>query len=214
MQWNFWQHNKPNINFNYLGTNNKFNFRYTRAKNVWGGWFLSGNHDNHQNLVQSILPYRFWLIFMGMKQKIKMADSKSWDFQNHKFSIFFCKRLSHINSLCINLSYLPKNQYLKKHKKNITYTNKFFTKTVNKNICIFYHNFWTNYDSGSLRSLKWLSAPQFCERYLCSWQKIARICHKIIRKLKYKGETSLLWHPRWMWSTCHCYEFLCVHSLL
>ena len=42
MQWNFWQYNKPNIIFNYLGTDNKFNlnFRYTRAKNFFCCCFL------------------------------------------------------------------------------------------------------------------------------------------------------------------------------
>ena len=56
---------------------------------------FSGNQGKHQNFDPSILPYKFGLIFMGMKQKkifffskkkFKMADSKkahfskSWKF--------------------------------------------------------------------------------------------------------------------------------------
>jgi len=43
---------------------------------------FSGNQGKHQNFDPSILPYKFGLIFMGMKQKkkIKMADSKKAHF--------------------------------------------------------------------------------------------------------------------------------------
>ena len=44
---------------------------------------FSGNQGKHQNFNASILPYKFGLIFMGMKQtkifwekKFKMANSK------------------------------------------------------------------------------------------------------------------------------------------
>ena len=40
---------------------------YTRAKNVWSGWFLTGNHDSHENWVPSILHNNLCLI--SMKQK-------------------------------------------------------------------------------------------------------------------------------------------------
>ena len=42
---------------------------YTRAKNVWGGWLLAENQDNHQNFDPSLPPKKLWLIFMGGKGK-------------------------------------------------------------------------------------------------------------------------------------------------
>ena len=49
--------------------------------------------------------------------------------------------------------------------------------------CIFRHNkiwlesiscrFWSNWDLDTLSTSKWLSRPQFNERYSCSWQKNA-----------------------------------------
>ena len=38
-------------------------------KNVWDGFFLAGNHNNHKNWVPSILSHNLCLISMGMKQK-------------------------------------------------------------------------------------------------------------------------------------------------
>ena len=34
--------------------------------NVYAGVFLTGNYDNHKDWVPSMLPYKIWLIFMGM----------------------------------------------------------------------------------------------------------------------------------------------------
>ena len=71
---------------------------YTPPKNVWGGPFLAGNNSNHQNFDPSLLPYKCWLIFVGMKQiflfffekqKTKWPTQKTWDFQICRFSIFF-----------------------------------------------------------------------------------------------------------------------------
>ena len=41
----------------------------------------------------ALLPYKCWLIFMGMKQKKypKWSTQKNWVFHLHKFSIFFSK---------------------------------------------------------------------------------------------------------------------------
>ena len=61
----------------------------------------------------------------------------------------------------------------KKHEKH--YTNEcFFTKSQksrNRNICVLCHNFWPNYNLDLLSTSKWPSEPQFCERYVCRWQK-------------------------------------------
>ena len=61
----------------------------------------------------------------------------------------------------------------KKHEKH--YTNEcFFTKSQksrNINICVLCHNFWPNYNLDLLSTSKWPSEPQFCERYVCRWQK-------------------------------------------
>ena len=44
---------------------------YSGAHISWPKMFLAGNQVNHQNLVPSILTYKFGLIFMGKKQKKK-----------------------------------------------------------------------------------------------------------------------------------------------
>ena len=72
---------------------------YTGGRNVWSGWFLAGNQDNHQSFIPSLISKNLWLIFMGMKQKnfffekqnSKWPTQKNWVFQNHQFSIFFFK---------------------------------------------------------------------------------------------------------------------------
>ena len=43
--------------------------------------------------------------------------------------------------------------------------------TVSRLICVLCHNFWTNYDLDLISTSKWMSEFQFCERYLCRWQK-------------------------------------------
>ena len=66
-----------------------------------------------------------------------------------------------------------KQRKCKKHEKH--YTNEcFFTKSQksrNRNICVLCHNFWPNYNLDLLSTSKWPSEPQFCERYVCRWQK-------------------------------------------
>ena len=57
---------------------------YSGAHISWHELFLAEKQGNYQNLDPSMLTYKFWLIFMGMKQKqkkvekkkIKMADSQ------------------------------------------------------------------------------------------------------------------------------------------
>ena len=44
--------------------------------------------------------------------------------------------------------------------------------TVCRLICVLCHNFWTNYYLDLFSTSKWLSELQFCDRYLCRWQKI------------------------------------------
>ena len=43
--------------------------------------------------------------------------------------------------------------------------------TVVKSICDLCCSFWSNWDLDTFSPSKWPSAPQFCERYICSWQK-------------------------------------------
>ena len=43
--------------------------------------------------------------------------------------------------------------------------------TVFKSICDLCFSFWSNWELDTFRHSKWPSAPQFCERYICSWQK-------------------------------------------
>ena len=57
--------------------------------------FGPGNQGNHQNFNLSLLSYKCWLIFIGMKQKkgkFKIQNGrlkKKWEFQLPQFSIFF-----------------------------------------------------------------------------------------------------------------------------
>ena len=45
--------------------------------------FWAGSHGNHHNWVPSVLSNRFWLIFMGMKQRNwELVDSKKMSFSN------------------------------------------------------------------------------------------------------------------------------------
>ena len=60
--------------------------------------FGAENQSNHQNFEKSLLSYKFWLIFIWMKQNFfflknifKWPTQKNWDFQLPQFSIFFPK---------------------------------------------------------------------------------------------------------------------------
>ena len=83
----------------YTKKTDKDRKKYNPPKNLWGGLFLAGNHNNHKNWVPSILPHNLCLISMRMKQKkfflinkySEWPTQKNWDFQNHQFSIFFAK---------------------------------------------------------------------------------------------------------------------------
>ena len=61
---------------------------YTGAKNVWGGWFLAGNDNNHKNWVPFILPHNLCLIFMRMKQFFFFFWKKNQNGQLKKTEIF------------------------------------------------------------------------------------------------------------------------------
>ena len=72
------------------------NIANTGGWNVWGGWNLTGNQDNHQNFVPSLISKNLWLIFLGMKDFFsfernipKLPTPKNWGFQNRQFSIIF-----------------------------------------------------------------------------------------------------------------------------
>ena len=53
------------------------------------------------------------------------------------------------------------------------------TKIGNGNICSLCHNLWTNQNLDLLSTSKSSSEPQFCERWIYSWQKMARNGRKI-----------------------------------
>ena len=64
---------------------------------------FSENQGKHQNFDSSILPYKFGLIFMGIKQKkifffekknSKWPTQKKFIFQNRQFSKFFRENFS------------------------------------------------------------------------------------------------------------------------
>ena len=66
---------------------------------------FSGNQGKHQNLDTSILPYKFGLIFIGMKQKkfffskknSKWPIQKKLIFQNRQFSKNFRENFSDLS---------------------------------------------------------------------------------------------------------------------
>ena len=73
-----------------MGHIKEFIGSYSDDHIIWHELFWAWNQSIHQNLVRFMLTYKFWLIFMEIKQKIffekklkfKMADSKNWEFQN------------------------------------------------------------------------------------------------------------------------------------
>ena len=103
---------------NVLITDNLF--WYTGAHISWHELFLAGNQSNYQNLVPSMLIYKFWLIFMEMKQiffffwkkKSKWQIQKNWVFQLRQlrqFSIFFM-RISGINPCICRINSCERHQ--------------------------------------------------------------------------------------------------------
>ena len=61
-------------NFLQICTLWRYNYETSQPKSV-------SVQGNHQNWVPSLLPYKCWLIFIGMKQKkFQMADSKKLRF--------------------------------------------------------------------------------------------------------------------------------------
>ena len=60
-------------------------------KNVWDGWFLAWNQSYHQNWVPFILPYKFRLIFVGMKQKNISKNEKKYKMADSKKTLIFSK---------------------------------------------------------------------------------------------------------------------------
>ena len=61
--------------------------------------------------------------------------------------------------------------------RNVKNTNVWFCtkykKNGNKKICILCHSFWTNQNLCKLSTSKWLLLPQFFERWIYIWQKMA-----------------------------------------
>ena len=49
---------------------------------------FSGNQGKHQNFDPSILPYKFGLILMGMKQKKKKFEKKKSKWPTQKNDVF------------------------------------------------------------------------------------------------------------------------------
>ena len=66
------------------------------------------------------------------------------------------------------------NRYDTKRKYAKNANECFCTKSPkigNGNICSLCHNLWTNQILDLLSTSKWPSEPQFCERWIYSWQK-------------------------------------------
>ena len=70
--------------------------------------------------------------------------------------------------------------------KNTNFANVCFwpksQKNKNGNICSLCHNLWNNQNLDPLSTSKWPSEPQFCERWMYSWQKNGQ-------KWSYNGHT-------------------------
>jgi len=58
----------------------------------------------------------------------------------------------------------------KKHQTKEAFFTK-LQKNGNRNIFVLGHNNGSKEDSDPFSTSKWLSEPQFCESYSCSWQK-------------------------------------------
>ena len=100
----------------------------------------------------------------------EMKDTDKWPFYNHIWP-FFCQLYVYLSQnwgsdsrfemLFTSKSYLVQKLW---HKTQKTHNNE------NGNTCILCHKFWTNQN---LEPSKWLSEPQFCERWIYIWQKMA-----------------------------------------
>ena len=77
----------------------------------WHELFLAGNQGSYQNLVSSMLTYKFWLIFMWMKQKkIKLADSKRLSFSTLPILNIFSGKISGIGTWVSRISWCKGHQ--------------------------------------------------------------------------------------------------------
>ena len=72
----------------------------------------------------------------------------------------------------LNLNWYKSYDTKRKNTKNsnVCFCTK-LQKNRNGNNCILCHNVWTNWGIDLFSTSKWPSEPQFCERYLCRWQK-------------------------------------------
>ena len=70
--------------------------RYTVKCNITHSKEFAGNQGKHQNFDPSILPYKFGLIFMGMKQKKSKWLTQKTEFFNSANSQYFFAKISQI----------------------------------------------------------------------------------------------------------------------
>ena len=68
----FTQQNRDQILFKFA-----LEMTYTVERNITRSKEFAGNQGKHQNFDLSILPYKFGLIFMGMKQKKIILTKKN-----------------------------------------------------------------------------------------------------------------------------------------
>ena len=68
---------------------------YTVQRNITHSKEFSGNQGKHHNFDPSILPYKFGLIFIGMKQKFFFFSKKKFKMADSKKSSFFKIANSH-----------------------------------------------------------------------------------------------------------------------
>ena len=98
-------------------------------------------------------------------------------FANYMF-IFHKTEIQTVILRCLTIINLNcYKSYDKKHKnaKNVTDANVCFLQNCKRNrkgnICVLCHNFWSNQNVDLLSPSKWLSEPQFCERWTYIWWK-------------------------------------------
>ena len=85
------------------------------------GWFLAENQSNHQNFDPYLLPKKFWLIFIGMKQKTKTKieiekNNLKWPTQKTDFfrlvnSQYFITKISEISPWVRRINWCNKHWF-------------------------------------------------------------------------------------------------------
>ena len=126
---------------------------------------------------------RFWRSFWGAERVYILIGSKVMIQNTNIFVsgfLWFCKKIPHLCNVFLWFLYFL-------------------------HFCMFFHlchNFWANSGIDLFSTSKWLSEPQFCEKYLCRLRKPSLIMafHENQMCFKCLCLKGLVWQGRWGFS--------------